>query len=203
MSEELNTKMVTGACLLSYVHCFEPESYNGSEPAYGVQLIINKSDTKTVGMVKECIKNAYEKGKNKLGNAALNRIKVPLRDGDVDRADDPIYAGRYFINCKTKTQPEIVDKNRQAILDPREFYSGCIGRASINFYAFNSNGNKGIGVGLNNIQKLADGTPLGGRTRAEDDFNDSADLDLSGFGNEITTAPSNGGSGSEDEDWLS
>ena len=60
------------------------------------------------------------------------------------------------------------------ILDSSELYSGIIGRASINFYAFNSNGNRGIACGLNNIQKLSDGTPLGGHSRAEDDF---ADLD--------------------------
>ena len=51
---------------------------------------------------------------------------------------------------------------------------GKFGRASVNFYAFNSNGNRGIACGLNNIQKLSDGTPLGGHSRAEDDF---ADLD--------------------------
>ena len=66
----------------------------------------------------------------------------------------------------------MVDADRQPILDSSELYSGIIGRASINFYAFNSSGNRGIACGLNNIQKLSDGTPLGGHSRAEDDFAD-------------------------------
>ena len=78
------------------------------------------------------------------------------------------------MNANSTTKPGVVDADRQPILDSSELYSGIIGRASINFYAFNSNGNKGIACGLNNIQKLADGAPLGGHSRAEDDF---ADLD--------------------------
>lgn len=49
---------------------------------------------------------------------------------------------------------------------------------SINFYAFNSNGNKGIACGLGNIQKIRDGEPLGGRTNAADDFATDVDDDF-------------------------
>lgn len=56
------------------------------------------------------------------------------------------------------------------ILDRSEVYSGCYARVSLSFYAFNSNGNKGVACGLGNIQKVRDGEPLGGRTNAEDDF---------------------------------
>ncbi|MDM0258255.1 DUF2815 family protein, partial [Clostridioides difficile] len=54
-----------------------------------------------------------------------------------------------------------------------EVYSGCYGRVSINFFPYNSAGNKGIGCGLQNVQKLADGEVLGGaRASAEADFSD-------------------------------
>ena len=67
----------------------------------------------------------------------------------------------------------IVDKDLNEILDPDEVYSGCWGRASINFFPFNTSGNKGIGVGLNNIQKLKDDERLGAaRASAESDFGD-------------------------------
>ena len=72
-------------------------------------------------------------------------------------------------------------KHRQPIIDTSEVYSGVYGRASITFYAFNSNGNKGIACGLNNLQKIADGEPLGGKTRAEDDFADLDDEDDDDF----------------------
>ena len=104
--------------------------------------------------------------------------KPPLRDGDLERPDDAAYAGCYFVNANSATAPGIVDADRQPILDRSEVYSGVYGRASINFYAFNSNGNKGIACGLNNLQKIKDGEPLGGKSRAEDDFATDADEDF-------------------------
>ncbi len=97
-------------------------------------------------------------------------LKLPLRDGDVER-DDEAYKGCFFLNANTTTPPQVVDENLQPILSAAEVYSGCYGRVSLNFYAFNTNGNRGIAVGLGNVQKLRDGEPLGGgRTSAVDDF---------------------------------
>lgn len=170
------TKVITGVkTRWSYANVWEPKSINGGAPKYSVSLIIPKSDTVTVGKIKDAIKAAYEEGQSKLkGNnksvPALSSIKTPLRDGDLDRPDDATYKGCYFINANSATAPGIVDAARQPILERSEVYSGVYGRASINFYAFNSNGNKGIACGLNNLQKISDGEPLGGKTRAEDDF---------------------------------
>ena len=97
-------------------------------------------------------------------------LKTPLRDGDTERPDDEAYANAYFINANATTAPGIVDADRNPVLTRSEVYSGVYGRASISFYAFNSNGNKGIACGLNNLQKLRDGEPLGGKASAESDF---------------------------------
>jgi hypothetical protein len=96
---------------------------------------------------------------------------------DTERPDDEAYANSFFLNANSTTQPGIVDANVQPILTRSEVYSGVYGRASINFYAFNSNGNRGIACGLNNLQKIRDGEPLGSRTSAEDDFADFAEDD--------------------------
>ena len=122
----------------------------------------------------------YDIGSAKLkGNSRsippLSAIKTPLRDGDIEKPDDEAYANSYFLNANSTTAPGIVDADRQPILDRSEVYSGCYGRVSITFYAFNSNGNKGIACGLNNLQKIRDGEPLDGHTRAEDDFADDDD----------------------------
>ena len=101
-------------------------------------------------------------------------LKLPLRDGDAER-DDEAYKGAWFVNANSTTAPQIVDRAVQPILDRAEVYSGCHARVSINFYAFNTNGNKGIACGLGNIQKVRDGEPLSGRTSAADDF--ATDLD--------------------------
>ena len=70
-----------------------------------------------------------------------------------------------------------MDANAQPILDRSEVYSGCYGRVSLSFYAFNTNGNRGIACGLNNVQKLKDGEPLGGRISAEQEFAGLGDID--------------------------
>ena len=179
MAKVINpTKVITGVkTRWSYANVWQAKSINGGTPKYSVSLIIPKSDTKTVTAVKNAIQAAYEEGQSKLkGNSksvpALTAIKTPLRDGDAERPDDEAYKDSYFINANSATAPGIVDAARQPILERSEVYSGVYGRASINFYAFNSNGNRGIACGLNNLQKIADGEPLGGKTRAEDDFAD-------------------------------
>lgn len=170
------TKVITGVnTRLSYANVWDPKSINGGAPKYSVSLIIPKSDTKTIGKINAAIQAAYEEGQSKLkGNGksvpALTVIKTPLRDGDLERPDDEAYRGCYFINANSATAPGIVDADRQPILERSEIYSGVYARASINLYAFNSNGNKGIACGLNNLQKIRDGEPLGGKSRAEDDF---------------------------------
>ena len=178
------TKVITGPnTRWSYANVWQPKSINGGAPKYSVSLIIPKSDTETVSKVKAAIKAAYDEGQAKLrGNGksvpALEYMKTPLRDGDKERPDDEAYKNSSFINANSGTAPGVVDANRQPIIDTSEVYSGVYGRASINFYAFNSNGNKGIACGLNNLQKIRDGEPLGGKARAEDDFATDDDDDF-------------------------
>ena len=170
------TKVITGInTRWSYVNAWEAKSINGGAPKFSVSLIIPKSDTKTIEKIQAAIQAAYEEGQSKLkGNGktvpALSVLKTPLRDGDLERPDDEAYKNCYFINANSASAPGIVDADRNPILERSEVYSGVYGRASINLYAFNSNGNKGIACGLNNLQKIRDGEPLGGKSRAEDDF---------------------------------
>lgn len=178
------TKVITGPqTRWSYANVWDPKSIDGGTPKYSVSLIIPKSDIKTVAKIKAAIEAAYKEGESKLkGNGktvpALSILKTPLRDGDLERPDDPTYTNAYFINANSATAPGIVDADCQPIIDRSEVYSGVYGRASINLYAFNSNGNKGIACGLNNLQKISDGEPLGGKSRAEDDFTTDSDDDF-------------------------
>ena len=161
---------------------WEPVSINGGEEKYSVSLIIPKSDTKTVKDIQAAVDAAIDAGLGKFGGKKPNKgaIKLPLRDGDVERPDDENYKDAYFINANARTAPQIVNRKVQPILDRDEVYSGCYARVSITLYAFNSNGNKGIACGLGNIQKLEDGEPLGGRSSATSDF-ESLDGDDENF----------------------
>lgn len=78
--------------------------------------------------------------------------------------------GGIFITLKSPTKPGLVDENVQDIIEETQFYAGCWARASVNAYAYDNMGNRGVSFGLNNIQKVGDGDPLGGRTRPQDDF---------------------------------
>ena len=177
-------KVITGPdTRWSYANVWEPKSINGGTPKYSVSLIIPKSDTVTVAKIKAAIEAAYKEGEAKLkGNGRsvppLTAIKNPLRDGDTERPDDPAYANAYFVNANSATAPGIIDTDRNEILTHSEVYSGVYGRASINFYAFNSNGNRGIACGLNNLQKIRDGEPLGGKASAASDFDTDEDDDF-------------------------
>ncbi|NOW84303.1 hypothetical protein B0H39_002184 [Clostridium beijerinckii] len=164
------TKVTTGKVRLSYAHLFEPHAIEGNEPKYSVSVIIPKTDTETLKAIKEATDQAKKDGASKWGGKVPPTLKTPLRDGDTERPDDEAYAGCYFLNANSKNKPGVVDANVQPILDATEVYSGCYGRLTLNFYAYNANGNKGVAAGLGNVQKLEDGEPLGGFTRAEDDF---------------------------------
>ena len=162
-------KVITGKdTRWSYANVWDPKAINGGTPKYSVSLIIPKSDTVTVAKIKAAIEAAYQEGESKLkGNGRsvppLSAIKNPLRDGDAERPDDPAYANAYFVNANSSTAPGIID---------------VYGRASVNFYAFTSNGNRGIACGLNNLQKIRDGEPLGGKASAESDFATDEDDDF-------------------------
>ena len=173
---ENKCKVVTGLVLFSYVNIFRSRAFSdGQDAKYSICLLIPKKDKKTLDKIQDAIDAAIEQGTtSKWGGKTPKNLHLPLRDGDAERADEaPEYAGMMFLNANSQSKPGIVDADRNEILDADEVYSGCWGRASINFFPYDSHGSKGIGVGLNNVQKIRDGERLGGsRASAESDFDD-------------------------------
>ena len=174
----MSTKVVTGKVRLSFCQLFEPKAIEGGAPKYSVTLLIPKSDTATLSKIKEAMAEAAEKFRQKNGAGALPANPLhPLHDGDGMKPSSgepygPECKGHYVmaVSCSENQKPVVVDAAGNAILDPSEVYSGCYGRASINFYGYN-NRKKGIGAGLLAIQKLHDGEPFG-TVGSADDFND-------------------------------
>lgn len=170
---EATSKVTTGKVRFCYANVFEPTAMNeGETPKYSVCILIPKSDEVTLNKIKKAIEVAKEQGRGKIadknGKVPAN-IKLPLRDGDIEREDDPNFEGCYFLNASSTRKPGIVNRSLEPIMSKDEFYSGCYGRASLNFYAYNVN-SKGIAAGLNNLQKLEEGEPLAGGSSAEEDF---------------------------------
>lgn len=181
------THVITGKCRLSYAHVWEPSRMSEDDPLkYSACIIIPKSDTVTVNKIRTAQNAAIEDGiKSKWKGKKPTNLKVPLRDGDGERGEDPAFKDSYFLNANAKRQPGIVDLARNHINeeDSEKVYSGCYCRFSLDFYPFNGKQN-GIACGLNNIQLVCDGERLAGGSRAEDDFDDDfidEDSDLDGI----------------------
>ena len=179
MAKQLSTKVITDLVRLSYANVWEPKSINGGDPKYSCSIIVPKTDTETVNAINDAIDCAIKEGVGKFGGKIPPKgaLKLPLRDGDTERDDDS-YKGCFFINANSKTAPQIVDKHVRPIIDRSEVYSGVYAHVSLSFYAFNTNGNRGVACGLGNIQKARDGEPLGGRTSASSEFDTLDDDDF-------------------------
>lgn len=190
-AKRVGTKVTTGQVRLSYANLLEPKAIDeGQTPKYSVSLIISKDDKDTLKAVKEAIDLAKEEGKGKFGGKIPANLKTPVRDGDEERPDDEAYANSYFINANSKNKPKILEftkftsegKIKAAPVDTEDdVYSGMYGMVSINFYAYNTSGNKGIAAGLGNVLKTDDGERLGGGSSAEADFDldtDDEDFDF-------------------------
>lgn len=175
-----NTNIRIGEVRFSYAHVFEPrQSDNGGDAKYSVCVLWPKTDKAITDLVNKAINEAKEKGKtSKWGGKIPANCKSPVRDGDIDREDDPTYEGMYFLNCSSKTKPGVrVLENGKVVeaLDTEDFYSGCRGAVTINFFPYDSSGNKGVGVGLNNVIKTRDDERLAGGATADQDFSDLND----------------------------
>ena len=173
------TKIVI-PCRISFANIWEPKSIQGSEPKYSVSCVIPKSDKKTLAKINAAVEAAKEEAKSKKwGGKIPPNLKLPLRDGDIERPDDENYANCMFLNANSTDKPGIVDRQVNPILDPMQVYSGCYCNVSLSVYGFNSNGNRGVACGLGNIQWLKDGERLSGKADAASDFeavDDDADV---------------------------
>ena len=158
-------------CRISFANIFEPKAINGGDEKYSVSCVIPKSDKATLMKIHKAVEAAKEDGKVRKWNGKIPpNLKLPLRDGDIDRPDDETYQDCMFDNATSKDAPGIVDRRVQPVTDPMMVYSGCYCNVSVNFYAFNANGNRGVAAGLSNIQFVRDGDRLSGRVSAEAEF---------------------------------
>lgn len=172
----MSNTIVTGEVRLSYVNVFEPRAnQNGGDPKFQVTVLLPKSDTATKAAIDREIQAELQNGvATKFGGQLPAMPAIPIHDGDGLRPNGEPFGeecrGCWVFTASSKQRPEVVDENLQPIISPTAVYSGCYGRVSIRFFAYNQAGKKGIGCGLGNVQKLRDGEPLGGGSTALQDF---------------------------------
>lgn len=171
--------ITTGKVRASYVNIFQPRvPESGGEPKYSLTLLIPKTDVTTLNAIYAEIEKAKQEGAQKAFNGTVPPMcRIPLHDGDGFRPSGEAFGeecrGHMVMTASAKLQPSIVGLDMQTIINPADVYSGCYVRANINFFAYNTNGNKGIGCGLNAVQKIEDGEPLTARVSAEEAFGGS------------------------------
>lgn len=173
------TRVITGLVRFSYANVFVPKAaVEGEKEKYSVSILIPKKNKEALKEIAAAIDAAVELSAGKFKNKdpkKTKNFKWPLRDGDEEYPDDEALKGMMFIGAASNSKPAVVDSDRDPILDSNDFYSGCWGRASLNFYGFNASGNVGIACGLNNLQKLKDDENLSGKTSASEDFAEDYD----------------------------
>lgn len=179
------TKVVI-PCRISFANIWEPKAINGGDEKYSVSCLIPKSDKKTLARIQKAVEASKEDGKARKWSGKIPpNLKLPLRDGDIDRPDDENYEDCYFLNASSKDAPQVVDRKVNPVLDPMMVYSGCYCNVSVNFYAFNANGNRGVAAGLGNIQFVRDGERLSGKASADADFDALEDDDEDVLGGDL------------------
>lgn len=168
-------KVITKKVRFSYVNVFEARALEGGDAKYSITLLIPKADTETYNKIVNAMNKTLSDSVAEVFKGVMpTNPKFPIYDGDGLRPSGEPFGeeckGHWVITANSKEKPEVVDVACNPIMSKNDFYSGCYGRASIVFFAYNTNGNKGVGCGLNNLQKLEDGQPLSGRSTAAEDF---------------------------------
>lgn len=159
--------VITPEFRVSFPAVFEPSGMEGQAKKYSVTMLIPK--TVDISELKALVKAAVEAKWPDLTKRPKG-LRNPIRDGDAEKAEMDGYAGHWFMTARSSNRPGLVNQNVKPILSQDEFYAGCFARASVTAYAYEKSGNKGVAFGLQNVQKLKEGEPFSGRSKAEDDF---------------------------------
>ena len=174
------TQITTGKVRFSYVHAFEPREDNNGQEKYSVTLLIPKADKQTLKKIEAAIENAKANFQEKNpGKKFPANMHTTLHDGDgVKETGDeygPECKGHMVISVSSKMKPVVVYADKTPMTEPTELYSGCYGRAVINFFVYNTAGKIGVSAGLNGLMKLEDGEPLSGSIVTDADWDDDFD----------------------------
>lgn len=187
MYQSIATKVLTGEVRLSYANLTTPRAAQpNAEPKYSATLLIPKTDAATINNINASIKAAYDEGVSKNWGGARPQQKMIVHDGDGLRPSGLPFGdeckGHWVLTASSKNKPQVVGiDNINCELAPSDIYSGMYARVTINFFPFDTAGNKGVGCGLGNVLKTRDGKPLSGGASAASDFE--------GLGQSFAAAP--------------
>lgn len=162
-----NLNILTGKVRASFVRLLQKDEQSDK---YCVTLLVPKSDRKTYQALMDEVQRVAKAYKAKGGKRAIENLHN-IHDGDAPTPKGSEYGpeckGCWVLRVSNQRQPKCFDRNGTEIIDLGEIYSGCYVRALIHGFAYDKNGNVGIGFTLDGLQKWADGEPLGGHFEAD------------------------------------
>lgn len=170
--------IITPIGVACFPHIFEAHAFEDKEPGYSILIVFNKKKTendpawkKLREAVTNAVKTSPKFGGNGIALHKKGKLTLPWRDAsEYEQYGEPFVEGNLMLNLKSRTPPGVVDERSQPIITPSDFYAGCLARASCGVWAYDTKGNKGVTLLLNNVQKAGDGKRLDGRRAAEDEF---------------------------------
>lgn len=177
-----NTQMTTGEVRLSYVHLDAPYANpnTNADPKYQVTVLMPKSDVQAKARLDAAYQAAVQKGVAEKWNGTMPPIiACSIHDGDGVRPSTgepfgPECKGHWVFTASSKNPVSLVDASMNPIVQKGELYSGCYARVCVSLFPYNTAGKRGIGIGLEAVQKLRDGDPLGGGVSVADAFGQGA-----------------------------
>lgn len=164
-------RVVTGLVRFSFPYLFEKRMNDDGTPGkYELCVLIPKDDQDTINCINKAIEAAKARGKNSKWDGKIpSKLTLPLHDGDdkdgLDGFDNVMY-----LNARSATRPNVVDRNFAKILDPDDVQAGDYGIVALSFFPYVSSGNKGVGVCLDNVMWIKEGEHFSGKPEADTDF---------------------------------
>ena len=171
-AQQKQPDILTPRARASYVYVFRPQKpmQVGQEAKYSVVLLFDPGADLTAmkAAAGQCVIEKWGPDKDKWPK----NLKSPFRDQGEKDADGYV-KGAIFVTATSKLKPGCVKRvngELHDIIEEKDFYSGCYCVASVRPFAYDANGNRGVSFGLQHVMKIADGEPLGGRTKPTDAF---------------------------------
>lgn len=178
----MSFKIVTGKARLNHVHLFEKFGIGDNEPTFSTMVMVPKSDTATIALIKKAEQDALEEAKDSLFKGRLPKDYSIWKDGDEAADEYPEQAGHIFawvrrMGFNKDIAPTVLDVDGTEMLDPTDIYSGCYARVSLEAFAY-SGQKKGVTFALRAVKKVADGERLGPVDDPAADFEDQSEESL-------------------------
>ena len=185
--KQLVKTLITPPGIGSYMAVLEPKADPQGKMKYSLALLIPKSLASSLGPLRAAITEVAQAKWGAKAEQILKTAKYPtIRDGDAKVDDDgkvdSTYKGHFYLSIRSDRKPQVIDGKKQPVFTDEDVHSGCLIRCSVAVFPYEQSGNRGVGLGLNNVQVLEKRTRLDGRKAAEDEFTEwqSSDVDPMG-----------------------